>query len=163
MRLAFAGHDASVSFVHFSEEEGEQPTVQTLKMSTLPYTALCFLNDMEMCGTGHNMNMSFFRSDDNGYWYYMEDLEKKGAKKEVKAKSSFAAARNLFNKGKSSGGGGSASRGGSSRCEKPYTTHDGLVMNLNPYSPTGEEITHLSSAGLDGKIIIWNVPELTTQ
>ena len=91
-RLAFSGHDSTVSFVHFfAGEDAEQPTVQTLKLKGLPVNNLLFCNNNKLIAAGHDMTPIIF--DANGdTWSQGAIVDKKdgGEKKEKKKETNFS-------------------------------------------------------------------------
>jgi actin related protein 2/3 complex subunit 1A/1B len=152
-RLAFSGHDSTVSFVHFfAGEDAEQPTVQTLKLKGLPVNNLLFCNNNKLIAAGHDMTPIIF--DANGdTWSQGEIVDKKDGseKKEKKKETNFSAARNMFGARVNRK---SAKGGGKNSCK---TKHKGAITDMNALSENGSEVKKIATSSVDGRMIFWDV------
>jgi actin related protein 2/3 complex, subunit 1A/1B len=160
-RLAFACHDSTVSIVYFfggDAGQQEQPVVQTIKLKGLPLTTILFCNQDKVVGGGHDMAPLVFAPNGEGFWSLAKNLDEssKGKKKVVEKKeSSFSAARNMFGaKGKAKGRKRASTSGGSTDCN---TQHKGAIVDMNPLSTPGEEVTKVAMSSVDGRMIFWDV------
>lgn len=43
------------------------------------------------------------------------------------------------------------------------TKHERAITSLRDATPNGGKITHVSTTGLDGKLIVWNLPSIEVQ
>ena len=162
LRVAFAGQDSSISFVHFYAEEDEagetvineeEPTVQTIKLETLPFHKLLFSDDDRLIAVGHEFNPNEFccESDMWSLSRKLDDESKAGAASPEKKTSSFSAARNMFGKS-------AAKKGGSSRtAAKISTKHKACITGISSVSDVDQAVTRFVTAGIDGQIRFWEV------
>lgn len=156
MKLAFAGHDSSLSFVHFQGDD-EQPTVQTIRTRDLPFSKIMFCDEGQLVGVGHEMNPTEFLLDNSGLWDLSRKLDqlKSGEKKAQSSSTNkgFAAARSMF------GGRGKAAAGkaGGRTQTKCDTKHTACITDISSVSSPGEPVTRFATSGLDGQIFFWNI------
>jgi len=159
MRLAFAGHDSTLSVVSFPDLEGA-PSVQPTKTQYLPYTAVMFTDDDTVVAAGYDCNPTVYKCDATGFMAEVKKMDKvpgeknDEAEEKKNAETNFDRARNLF--GNRRGGGGSRAGGGKKE-EAAVTKHHGCITQLSAYSPGGEAITQISSSGIDGKLSFWSM------
>jgi actin related protein 2/3 complex subunit 1A/1B len=155
-RIIAAAHDSTLSFLHFGETPDTPPTLQTLKLRTLPISSVLFLSEDAVVGGGHDMNPTLFAADGAGVWSFLDvcDKKKAGGGGGGAAKSSFGAARAMFaakvNKGQDSGAGGQG---------KIATKHQAPIVGLCSYRD-GSGAQAFSSVGLDGRVVVWEVSTL---
>ena len=153
-KLAFAGHDSSLSFVHFAEDPDEQPTVQTMHTPSLPLTKVMFSSEETLIGVGHEMNPTEFVMDSTSIWGVGRKLDSLTSTTETKTKGSgFAAARNMF------GARGGGSKSGDTKKVKStcLTKHTGCITEINSLSVPGEAITKFATSGVDGQVFFWDL------
>ena len=82
-------------------------------------------------------------------------FERKKKKVVEKKESSFSAARNMFGaKAKAKGRKRASTSGGSTDC---HTQHKGAIVDMNPLSTPGEEVTKVAMSSVDGRMIFWDV------
>ena len=159
MKLAFAGHDSSLSFVHFQDDD-EQPTVQTLHTRDLPFVKIMFCDEDRLVGVGHEMNPTEFNMGGDEIWGQgrkLDDLKSASRGASTPSKSSgFSAARNMFGGGSrgSRKSGGSDSGRVQTECR---TQHKACITDINSVSGPGEPVKKICTSGLDGKLIFWDL------
>jgi actin related protein 2/3 complex subunit 1A/1B len=153
-RLAFVGHDATLNVVHFNpEDKTETPTIQSLKYHQLPFTCLTFLSEDLIVAAGHDYNPTVFKTEE-GYWGFIGQVDRKTAAKKSDS-SGFRNRMKMFENAVSKG------ESGGTKSPEVQTKHTALIMSLLRRGL--EDTTTFSTAGLDGRVIKWDlklVPEL---
>ena len=72
--------------------------------------------------------------------------------------AAFNTFKNADSRGISSGGAG----GGSSQGESElFTVHQNTITSVRPYEGRGGAISKVTTTGVDGKLVIWNVGSIT--
>mmetsp|Transcript_1724 Transcript_1724/g.2701 ORF Transcript_1724/g.2701 Transcript_1724/m.2701 type:complete len:378 (+) Transcript_1724:70-1203(+) len=146
--LCYSGHDSSIHMVTFSG--GGASAHQTIRFRDLPLTSLLFVSEKAVIGGGHDFNpMVFTTSGDPSGWSFLDKLDKKKEKAKEAATGGVAAARALF-QNKASRGQDSSSDG-----DKLWTAHEGTISDMALVSPSV-----VSTAALDGRVVLWNLPQL---
>ncbi|GBG26557.1 Actin-related protein 2/3 complex subunit 1 [Hondaea fermentalgiana] len=156
-RLAFVGHDSSVSFVTF--DGSGSPMCQTLKSSHLPNSVVMFLSDEVVVAAGHEFNPEVYQLGRGNAFECLGFVDQKGsggASSVKKAASNFSAARNIWaNK---------TTRGTevNDGAQDLWTRHHNAITDIQPYSDTQHsiKIDSFSTSGLDGRINIWTSSDL---
>ncbi|KAJ9053070.1 ARP2/3 actin-organizing complex subunit Sop2 [Entomophthora muscae] len=139
--LAFSGHDSSVNIAY-----PDSQTLQAVRCSSLPFLSLLFVNESKIVAAGHDCAPVIFEGSEQG-WSQTKSLD---TGKEKKSSSVVSA----FNKFKSIDSHGTAEEADTSL----NTIHQNIINDLRPYESAGDGIlTCVSSSGLDGKIIVWNL------
>jgi len=164
-RIAFASHASTVHFVQLLAES--QPIVQTLTCADVPLVDLLFLSDNSLVGAGWSANIDLFRvsggSDAEPVWTFGEKIDKGSSTKKGSVPSgTFSQARGLFSasvdKGAAFGQATPQTHGASLDAN---TRHKNLIANLQLLQAGQNGVVNkFSSAGLDGRICIWDVSEL---
>lgn len=149
--LAFAGHDASVSFVTV---KGPDSTVQTVKMPCLPFRSVAFLSDTMMVGAGFELNPRVFEASGD-QWEMKGKLDKKkeaAAVEQSAAKAAFAVFQNQAKRGQNTG----------TSADKLDTKHQNCISAIVPYavSADGSQVSSFTSTGLDGNLVWWDLASL---
>ena len=158
-RLAFAGHDSTVSVVQFNSTPDVPPTTQVIKLRNLPETSLMFATEDIIVAGGHSFNPSVFQADDSGKWSFIENLDKKSEAKAATTKSSgFSAARSMWaskvNRGQSNAA--------SNKDDKLWTKHSNAITCMKPYTKSGADAVQFSTSGIDGNIVVWDLKTLAS-
>jgi len=156
-RLAFTGHDSTVSFVELASSS--PPICQTLRSSSLPAIKLLFLSETVLVAVGHEMKPEIYQAN-GGNWSSLGFVDREeassgksssSAHSKVAATSSFTAARSLWAnktvKGQNSGKGS----------DDLWTKHHRCITELKAYSGTQSAATidAFSTSAMDGRIVIW--------
>ena len=148
--LAYAGHDSSLHFATFG---GAEPVVRTVRLNDLPLSCLLFLSETALVGGGHDFNPLIFTANKSGEWSFFTSVDKESSKTSaVAATSATAAARDMFN-ARTKLGQTSKQEGDTLR-----TRHERPITSMQYASAKG--FSSISTSGLDGKLIVWNLPQL---
>lgn len=144
-KIAWVAHDASISVAVAGTSA---PAV--LKLKDLPLLSCVWLSETTLLSAGHSFNPEVFSHDDNNQLTFLCKLDepKKKGDDEEETMSAMERFRNL-DKNASAG-----------KVAKSTTTHDNAIKQLSVYESDGETISKISSAGLDGKVVIWNIKTL---
>ena len=147
LKLGWTTHDSAV---HIAEASGN---VSTVRSRDLPGTACLFLSDNTLVVGGHNCNLAVYTGADGGQWEYQTNLDlAKG--KEKKKKTGTSAAFAKFQAADSLG------QSSDKNDTDLKTAHQNTIKSLCPLEVSGTLVAKFSSAGLDGKVITWELPAL---
>jgi len=151
-RLAFVGHDSSLSIVSFNNGK---PVCETFKSSYLPHMKVLFLNENAVVAVGHEMNPEVFQLT-KGAWKSLGFVDQKsGSSAAKKATSNFSAARTIWasktTKGDESSGDADL-----------WTKHHRTITELKPFADTLSvaSIDAFSTSAMDGRIVLWKASDL---
>lgn len=154
--LAYAGQDSTIHFVRF--DQAGAFTEQTVRYAMLPVSTLTFLSEKAVVGGGHDMNPLVFSADSSGIWSFLRRLDEKstGAAKSAVATSSMATARAMFQAKTTRG---QTSSGGAGK--DLWTQHANAIVGMEGMGRAGDATClKLSTCGLDGRIVVWEIPTL---
>jgi actin related protein 2/3 complex subunit 1A/1B len=158
-RLAFAGHDSTVTVVQFNATPDVAPTTQVIRLRNLPETSLIFATDDIIVAGGHSFNPSIFQADDSGKWSFIGSADKKSEKAATTTKTNkFSAARSMWASKVNRGQSGDASK----KDDKLWTKHTNAITCIKPYSQNGGGAVKFSTSGLDGNIVVWDLKTLAS-
>lgn len=149
MRLAFAGHGSTLSFIHL--QAGAAPAVQTIYQKCLPTTKVAFLGDDKIVAVGFDLNpttYAFGGSDTEPAWSEDKKLDDETHGKVSKTGGSNAsAARNMFQAADTRG----VKKGHAEEAEIK-TIHKNQIVGFQVQSAT-----QFSTSGVDGRIVTWKL------
>jgi len=148
-KMCWVGHDSSVSVVC----AGAEANPATMRLKTLPLLACLWLTENTFVAAGHNFTPDVFSHDDTNKLTFMgklEEAKKKGGDEEEEM-SAMERFRNLDKR---------ATSKGESKLE---TTHENAVSQLTVYAADGGVVSKMSSSGLDGKVVVWDIKTLESQ
>ncbi|KIM79582.1 hypothetical protein PILCRDRAFT_823113 [Piloderma croceum F 1598] len=161
--LAFASHDSSVSIVYPGG-----PTIINVRMASLPYVSLIWTAEDSLVAAGHDCQPIVFSGSEAG-WQVIGSLDDTTAPKSSGGASRFGASgvgrlnsaafntfRNADSRGQSSPVSGQTSTG-----TELMTVHQNTITNVRPYQSQGGSVTKVSTSGVDGKLVIWNVSNVS--
>ena len=147
--LAWVSHDSTLSVV----AGGPNGTVTHVRHHGLPFRSLLWLTPHSIVGGGHDNAPILFSDAANGTWAHVRSLDLGEApavdKAAGTAKSIFG---NLDSKGQAQ-----------SNDTKLKTTHQNAISYIGLASGSRLEVTKFTTAGLDGKVINWDVRALEAQ
>ena len=159
------GHDSTISIVY----PGSSHTIHTVRMSTLPLVTLVWVSEKSIVAAGHDCQPYIFSGNKDG-WKLEGSLDDTSAPKSALSPSRFgsggpgrlnSAAFNTFKNADSRGfsgrGAGSSSQGES----ELLTVHQNTITSVRPYQGESVAVTKVSTTGVDGKLVIWNVGTVT--
>jgi len=144
-KIAWVGHDSSISAV----TGGEGAEVATLNINGLPLSTCVWVTEGTVIAGGHDFVPMVFSHDANNKLSFVAKLDepaKKGDEEETM--SAMERFRNLDK------------RATGSKEVKSSTTHSNAIVQLSVYAGSSDSVTKISSAGLDGRIVIWDVKTL---
>jgi actin related protein 2/3 complex subunit 1A/1B len=151
--LAFAGHDSSLHVATFSSSS--KPVVQSIRFRDLPLNALIFASEASIVGGGHDFNpLLFTREGAGGSWSFVRRLDEKKDDKSAAATSGVSAARQLF-QNKTRVGQDAKSEG-----DTLWTQHDNAITCIGNFSKAPGPVEKISTTGLDGRLVIWDLSSL---
>eukprot|EP00897_Mesotaenium_endlicherianum_P009539 jgi/Mesen1/8613/ME000050S08024 len=162
-RLAFVGHDSTI---HFVNDVGPALTPHSLALRGLPLRDVLFLSETHVVAGGYDCNPQLFAMDTDGNWVLVQALDDgKSAPQATSApsvtspnrqSSQFSEAMGMFDgqQAKQAGGTGVGLSG-------PTTLHHNVITSIRPMVARGEgNIRRFSTAGVDGKIVLWDIGSL---
>ncbi|KAJ4380263.1 ARP2/3 actin-organizing complex subunit Sop2 [Didymella sp. IMI 355093] len=126
--LAFASHDSTLTVV-------------------LPFMSLVWSSEDEIIAAGYNCEAYRLQGSEAG-WQLAGSLETKGrpGMAEAREESAFNMFRQMDLKGKNS-----------ADDTKLKTVHQNTISTIRSYEEAGGRVTKISSSGVDGRVVIWNV------
>ncbi|TDL24947.1 actin-related protein ARPC3 [Rickenella mellea] len=164
--LAFASHDSTITVVYPGG-----PASVTIKSTTLPYVTLTWTAEDALVAAGHDCQPVLFQGHENG-WRAVGSLDDTTAPKSSGGtrmgsgfggssvgrlnSAAFNTFRNADTRGQSSLGFGAAEGTGAGDTEL-LTVHQNTITSVRPYEGVPGHITKVSTSGVDGKLVIWNV------
>jgi actin related protein 2/3 complex subunit 1A/1B len=161
--LAFASHDSSVSIVYPGG-----PAIYNIRISSLPFVTLTWTAEDSLVAAGHDCQPVVFSGSEAG-WQVTGSLDDTSAPKSSGGASKFgasgvgrlnSAAFNTFRNADSRGQ-SSAVSGPSSTGTELMTVHQNTITNIRPYVMQGGNVTKVSTSGVDGKLVIWDVSNVS--
>ena len=155
--LAFAGHDASVTVVYPSGPDAPPKSVVSVSLTGLPCRSLIWKAESELLAAGYDCEIFRLKGDGSG-WKVTGTLEG-GAGKKAGALSSAAvgdeeAGESALNMFKQMDLKGTTKARDDTQLR---TVHQNTINTLRAYERGGGVVTRVSSSGVDGRVVIWNV------
>ncbi|GBE81730.1 Actin-related protein 2/3 complex subunit 1 [Sparassis crispa] len=162
--LAFTSHDSSVSIVYPGG-----PAIYTIKLTGLPLVTLAWTTENSLVAAGHDCQPLVF-SGSNGGWELAGTLDDPNASKSSGGgRSGFggaspvgrlnSAAFNTFRNADTRGISnvpGSPTASSSTESEL-FTVHQNTITSVRPYDGIPGNVTKVSTSGVDGKLVVWDV------
>jgi len=142
-RLAWIGHDASINVVDAANEM----KLTILKTSHLPFMACSWLGQSSIIVAGHDCVPIVFLYSDDGQITFSAKLDKEG---QVQAQK-FTAMRHFQNLD---------TRAQSDTGTSIQTTHQNTITQVCLHTGDKTGATKVSTSGIDGKIVIWDLQTL---
>ena len=140
--LAWVSHDSSVNVVNINSQE----KVFRCLMSSLPLTTVMFISESALVCAGHDNIPSLYNVVGQEVVYGARlDVKQKKAASGMSAMARFKQLDKTGDKQDDS---------------KLDTTHQNAIIELRTTKMEGNKVKQFSSAGQDGKIVIWDVDEL---
>lgn len=164
--LAFVSHDATVTVVYPSGPDQPPAAIWAIKLPTLPLVSLTFCNEDVFVGAGHDCQPLVFSGDPSRGWQQLKSLdEQKGVGSAQQQRVSSGGpgrlnneAFNLFRAADSHGVTGPAAGvvAGGNRAGVD-TVHTNTITSIRPFVGAPGSVSQVSTSGVDGKVVIWNV------
>jgi actin related protein 2/3 complex subunit 1A/1B len=144
MRIAFAGHGSTLTFVHLGAG------TQTIYQKCLPTTKVAFIDDNTLCAIGFDRNPTMYAmkgSDASPEWVQDKKLDPEAGAVKKAPTSATGAARNMFQNADTRG----VKKG---EVEEPEmkTYHKNAIVGFQRRGPK-----HFSTSGVDGRIVQWKL------
>lgn len=159
-RLAYASHGSTLSFVQLLA--GSNPIVQTLNCKDLPYLDVQFLSDNSVAAAGFEANIDIFSvtggTDAEPQWSFKDKVDKKEKKAAAAAPAAtsggFGAARAMFQSTVNQG----TQFGAAPTASAITTKHQNTIVNIF-VAPSADAslVTKFTTAGIDGRVLFWDV------
>ncbi|OQO07510.1 hypothetical protein B0A48_07207 [Cryoendolithus antarcticus] len=150
--LAFAAHDSSVTVVYPSGPE--QPPAAVINISTqlLPFASLIWTSESTIIAAGYDCEPHRLSGSVEG-WELSGSLEKSSAGRPGLAEHQEDSARNMFRamdlRGRANGSAGSDT--------KLKSVHQNSISTVRSYAESGGRVTKISTGGVDGRVVVWDV------
>eukprot|EP00455_Lapot_gusevi_P025069 TRINITY_DN2626_c0_g1_i2.p1 TRINITY_DN2626_c0_g1~~TRINITY_DN2626_c0_g1_i2.p1 ORF type:complete len:399 (+),score=144.60 TRINITY_DN2626_c0_g1_i2:70-1266(+) len=163
-RLAFAGHNSSLSFVQILGG-GVPPTVQVVRQDNLPYRDIAFLGDSTLVAVGYDNNPIVYAASGNEaepFWSQVDKLDKEKKQETARASSSnFSSARNMFQGASSRGIAIQANAAAAAPAASVNTRHQNTINGVFLWRDGSDAPTRVfSSCGADGRVLMWDLNTL---
>lgn len=176
--LAFASHDSSVTVVYPSGPEQAPQAYFVVRGASLPFVSLLFVNENTLVAAGHDCQPVVFQGSEAG-WQLSHSLdEHKGgagpggspsasriaggpgrlnneAFQHFRSADSRGVVQGQSAAGAPGGVGGASELGGNKA--GLTTVHQNTITSVRAYAGHPENVTQVSTSGVDGRIVIWNV------
>jgi actin related protein 2/3 complex subunit 1A/1B len=146
------------------------PTIQTIKLNSLPFVSLAWTSEDALVVAGHDCEPIVFAGSGPGSWAAVGSLDDPGATKSAGGAARVGAVGRLnsaaFNTFKNAAERGQQSHGlpgagqGSGDTEL-LTVHQNTITSVRPYAGDLGRVSHVSTSGVDGKLVIWNLSNVS--
>jgi actin related protein 2/3 complex subunit 1A/1B len=137
-RLAFVGHDSSISFV-----EVNNGSVERLALSGLPFRSLIFITENSVVAAGHENIPVLFTFQ--GSWAWAKNIDEDKAPSGGGASQS---AKDMWQK--------KVDLGTTTNETTLSTKHQNAISCVAKLGASGGKVSQFSTSGVDGKVIIWD-------
>ena len=144
------------------------PTIYTIRSNSLPYVTLTWTSEDALVAAGHDCQPVLFSGSPSG-WHSVGSLDDTTApKSSIGARGASggpspvgrlnSAAFNTFRNADSRGLGSSPGGGTQLATDTElFTVHQNTISTIRPYEGAPGAVTRVSTSGVDGKLVIWNV------
>lgn len=146
--LAFAGHDSTIYMVNTKQNLQE---VISLRTQYLPFLSIKFISNTTLLAAGHDCYpIAFNLVQDKIHFLEKLDLTLN------KQASSVASAKDIF---------GNRDRTNTDQLTNTLlnSIHQNSIKQINVFKKDDQKVDQVSTCGLDGLIVIWNINELEKQ
>lgn len=156
------GHDSTITIVY----PGSQ-AILSVKSNSLPYVSLCWTAEDALVAAGHDCQPILFSGSASAGWRAVGSLDDTTAPKSAGTggrsspvgrlnSAAFATFRNADMRGQTSAPGFPGAAGAGGEGELP-TVHQNTITSVRPYVGHPAQVAKVSTSGVDGKLVIWNV------
>ena len=161
--LAYVGHDATLNICTWDEKNPTaEPNQESLKELVLPSTKVVWLSDQIIVTAGHDFRPFVYQhpGPNRGSWKFLGSLDKEpDAKKDAPApaagdQTGFAASKSLWTNKTVKAQDTSSSQQDSAEL---WTKHANTIVDMKILGDTvySTKVDTLSTAGLDGRVVVW--------
>jgi len=147
-RLAFVGHDSTVSIAEC--HDGAEPTLSITKLKLLPMMDCLFLDETKIVIAGHDCAPYLVALTGPETWKVVKCLDEKKAEAPTKAASATQTAMKMFQNQSTKGTADSAKLAGD-----VATKHQNTITDIEVYKRNSTMVTEFTTSGLDGEIYWW--------
>ncbi|MBW0572651.1 hypothetical protein O181_112366 [Austropuccinia psidii MF-1] len=164
--LAFVSHDSAVTIVYPSGPETPPHAIYVIKLPSLPLVSLTFCSEQMFIAAGHDCQPLVFQGNLNSGWQLVKTLDEgkaNSSNQNQRAPSSgigrlnneaFNLFRSADSRGVMSAMDTAPSTGNRAGVD---TVHSNTITNVRNFAGTNGAITHISTSGVDGKVVVWDV------
>ncbi|KDR81723.1 hypothetical protein GALMADRAFT_59867 [Galerina marginata CBS 339.88] len=159
--LAFASHDSSINIVY-----PNGPVIYNIRMPSLPLVSLTWTSEDTIIAAGHDCRPIVFSGSEAG-WQEAGTLDDANAPKSPESRSGFGASSSVgrlkagafatFRDADTRGQSSIAGSASPTADTKLLTIHQNTITNVRPYEYSGSNVSKVSTSGVDGMLIIWDV------
>jgi len=143
--LAFVSHDSTITIVYPSGPEQPPRAVVGVATQLLPFTSLVWTTEDEIVAAGYDCQVYRLQGSAEG-WALTGSLEERRAKGAAVMEES---ARNMFKQ--------MDLKGKSKDDSLLGTVHQNTVSTVRAYDGSSDKVSRISTSGVDGRVVIWNV------
>ncbi|TIC69468.1 structural constituent of cytoskeleton [Wallemia mellicola] len=157
--IAFVSHDSNLSIIYPTGVDNP-PSVFNVRLASLPHTSVTFLTEDSLIAAGHDCQPMLYRLINNNSWEFVKSLDDAtGASQSNKASVAGRLNNTAFNafKAADSMGATGGVTGVGAGDTVLTTVHQNTITSVRPFAGVPGNITHVSTAGRDGKIVIWDI------
>ncbi|PPQ93223.1 hypothetical protein CVT25_015221 [Psilocybe cyanescens] len=155
--LAFASHDSSINIVYPGG-----PVIHNIRMPSLPLVSLIWTSEDTIVAAGHDCRPLIF-SGSEAEWQEAGTLDDATGLKSTESRSGFSGSSSVgrlktgafatFRDADTRGQTSSSSTTG----DTLLTIHQNTITNVRPYDYSGSNVSRVSTSGVDGMLVIWDV------
>lgn len=145
--LAFAAHDSSLTVVYPSAPEQPPRAVISITTQLLPFMSLVWNSEDSIIAAGYDCEAYRFQGSEQG-WQLAGSLEAKGRPglQDHKEESALNMFRQMDLKGQKG-----------TDDTKLKTVHQNTISTIRSFQESGGNVSHISSSGVDGRVVIWTL------
>ncbi|OAV92671.1 hypothetical protein PTTG_07656 [Puccinia triticina 1-1 BBBD Race 1] len=165
--LAFVSHDSAITLVYPSGPDAAPHAIHVIKLPSLPFISLSFCSETSLVAAGHDCQPMLFQGNLQAGWQLVKTLDEgKSAAAGAQAKSmagpgigrlnneAFNLFRSADSRGVMSSVEGAATSGNRAGVD---TVHSNTITSIRNFAGQPGAVTHLSTSGVDGKLVVWDV------
>jgi len=161
--LAFASHDSSISIIYPAG-----PTAHNIRMPTLPLVSLTWTSEDTIIAAGHDCRPLVFSGSEAG-WREAGTLDDVNSSKSAEPRAGFGGSpvvgrlkTGAFATFRDADTRGHLSSPSSPITDTKFSTiHQNTITNVRAYEQRGNVVTKVSTSGVDGLLVIWDVNDVT--
>ena len=155
------GHDSSISIVYPNGQ-----AVHTIRLPSLPLVSLTWTSEDSIVAAGHDCRPLVFSGSEGG-WQEAGTLDDTTSPRSAEPRSGFGPSGSVgrlrtgafatFRDADTRGQSAIAGSASPTADTKLLTIHQNTITEVRPYEYSGGNITKVSTSGVDGMLVIWDV------
>lgn len=155
------GHDSSINIVY-----PNGPVVHNIRMPSLPLVSLTWTSEDTIVAAGHDCRPLVFSGSEGG-WQEAGTLDDTTSPRSAEPRSGFGSSSSVgrlrtgafatFRDADSRGQSAIAGSASPTADTKLLTIHQNTITNVRPYEYSGSNVSKVSTSGVDGLLVIWDV------